>query len=78
MSITIQIRSVPAGVHRWLKAQRAMEGICTSTYVRRLLERALERPNCRDALDRLRTLPMIEPDLSAAEILRKAREARIP
>lgn len=49
-----------------------------SAYVRRLIERDLERPSRQEVLDRLRALPAIEPDVSAAEILREARQARLP
>jgi len=47
-----------------------------STYVRRLIERAVERPSRQEVLDALRALPMIEPGASAVEILREARESR--
>lgn len=47
-----------------------------SAYVRRLIERAVERPSRQEVLDALRALPMIEPGVSAAEILREARESR--
>lgn len=47
-----------------------------SAYVRRLIERAVERPSRQEMLDALRALPAIKPDISAAEILREARESR--
>ncbi len=49
-----------------------------SAYVGRLIERDLERPSRQEVLDRLRALPVIEPEVSAGEILREAREARFP
>ena len=54
-----------------------MEGVSMSSYIRRLIERAVERPSRQEVLDRLRALPAVETDVSAAEILREAREARL-
>lgn len=53
-----------------------MEGVSMSAYVRRLIERGLERPSRQEVLDALRALPEVEPDRAAAEILREARESR--
>ena len=76
MSTMIQVRNVPEALQRRLKARAAMEGVSMSAYLRRLIERALERPSRQEVLDALRALPEIEPDISAAEILREARESR--
>lgn len=76
MVATIQVRNVPESVRRRLKARAAMEGVSMSAYVRRLIERALERPSRQEVLDRLRALPPVETGISAAEILREARESR--
>ena len=72
----IQVRNVPEALQRRLKARAAMEGVSMSAYLRRLIERALERPSRQEVLDALRALPEIEPDIPAAEILREARESR--
>jgi len=76
MTTMIQVRNIPDGLQRRLKARAAMEGVSMSTYVRRLIERAVERPSRQEVLDALRALPMIEPGASAVEILREARESR--
>ena len=76
MSMLIQVRNVPESLQRRLKARAAMEGISMSAYVRRLIERALERPSRQDVLDALRALPTVETDIGAAEVLREARESR--
>jgi plasmid stability protein len=76
MSTMIQVRNVPESLQRRLKARAAMEGISMSAYVRRLIERAVQRPSRQEVLDALRALPGIETDVSAAEILREARESR--
>ena len=47
-----------------------------SAYVRRLIERAVERPSRQEVLDALRALPEIRTDVPAAEILREARASR--
>lgn len=76
MNTMIQVRNLPQALQRRLKARAAMEGVSMSAYVRRLIERALERPSRQEVLDALRALPEIEPDRAAAEILREARESR--
>jgi len=76
MTTMIQVRNVPEGLQRRLKARAAMEGVSMSAYVRQLIERAVERPSRQEVLDALRALPMLEPGVSAAEILREARESR--
>lgn len=76
MSTTIQIRSVPGSLHRRLKARAAMDGLSMSAYVRRLIERNLDRPSRKEVMDALRSLPPVKTQTSAAEILREAREAR--
>ena len=76
MTTMIQVRNIPEELQRRLKARAAMEGVSMSAYVRRLIERAVERPSRQEVLDRLRALPRIETDVSAAEILREARESR--
>lgn len=76
MSTLIQVRNVPETLQRRLKARAALEGISMSAYVRRLIERALERPSRQEVLDALRALPEIQPDIPAAEILQDARETR--
>ena len=77
MVATIHVRNVPESVHRRLKTRAAIEGVSMSTFVRRLIERDLERPSRQEVLDRLRALPAIEPDVSAPAILREGRESRL-
>ena len=40
----VQIRDVPADVHRRLKVRAAMEGMSMSDYLLREVRKALERP----------------------------------
>lgn len=50
----VQIRNVPAGFHRRLKARAAMEGMSMSDYILREVGKALDRPTRQEVLDRLR------------------------
>ena len=47
-----------------------------SAYVRRLIERAVERPSRQEVLDALAALPEVVTDMDAAEIIREARDSR--
>ena len=76
MNTMIQIRNVPVELQRRVKARAAMEGISMSAYVRRLIERAVERPTRQEVLDALAALPEVVTDMDAAEIIREARESR--
>jgi plasmid stability protein len=44
MGVLIQIRDVPDGVHRTLKARAAVSGVSLSEYVRSVLARTAARP----------------------------------
>ncbi len=77
MSYTmVQIRSVPADLHRRLKARAAMEGISMSDYVLREIRKALERPMRQEILERLRARPVRKLGRSAAEVIRAERGSR--
>ncbi len=76
MSVTVQIRSVPESLRRRLKVRAAMEGLSMSAYVRRLIERSLDRPSQKEVIAAVRALPPVEMDITAAELLREAREDR--
>ena len=76
MSKMIQIRNVPEGLHRRLKARAALEGVSLSDLVLQEMRKIAERPSRRELLDRLageRRGPLTpEP----AEILHEERSAR--
>jgi len=44
MGVLIQVRDVPDGVHRTLKARAAASGVSLSEYVRAVLARTATRP----------------------------------
>lgn len=72
----IQIRNVPDGLHRRLKARAALEGVSMSLFILREIERALSRPSRRELIETIRGQPEVELDLSPAQILREERNAR--
>ena len=72
----VQIRNVPADVHRRLKARAALEGMSMSDYVLREIGKALERSTRQEVLERLRSRPPRRLRPSAAAILRAERDAR--
>jgi plasmid stability protein len=72
----VQIRNVPAELHRRLKARAAIEGLSMSELVLREIRKALERPTRQEVLDRLRKQPVRKFSQPAAEVLREERDAR--
>ncbi len=75
-STMVQIRNVPADLHRRLKARAAMEGMSMSDYILREIGKALDRPMRQDVLDRLQAQPVRRLRRSAAEVVRAERDAR--
>ena len=75
MSKMIQVRDVSERVHRTLKARAAREGMSLSDFIRRELERALERPTMHEWLERTGYAKAISTKRSAAQVLRKLRNA---
>lgn len=77
MSTTmVQIRNVPADLHRQLKVRAAVEGLTMSDYVLREVRKALERPTRAELLDRLQSGPVRRLGRSAAAVIRAERNAR--
>ncbi len=77
MSTTmVQLRNVPADLHRQLKVRAAVEGLTMSDYVLREVRKALERPTRAELLDRLQAGPVRRLGRSAASVIRAERDAR--
>ncbi len=77
MSTTmVQIRNVPAGLHRQLKVRAALEGMSMSDYVLREIRKALERPTRQEVLERLGARPRRRLPVAAARVIRAERESR--
>jgi plasmid stability protein len=75
MPVMIQIRNVPEETHRRLKARAAMEGMSMSDYILRELERLAARPTLQELRERIAELPPVELPESAAEAVRRLRDA---
>jgi plasmid stability protein len=76
MSKMIQIRNVPDEVHAILKARAALEGMSLSDFMKKELERAVERPTMREWLVHVREARPIPSRRSAAQIVRELRDSR--
>jgi antitoxin FitA len=72
----IQIRNVPDGVHRTLKARAALAGLSLSDYLLAEIRRLADRPSLDDLRERVRRRERIAPPISAAEAVRSERNAR--
>ena len=72
----IQIRNVPEDVHRKLKARAAHEGMSLSEYLLRDVVELASRPTLEEMVERVRSRPLARTKVSAAELIREAREER--
>jgi plasmid stability protein len=76
MSKMIQVRNVPDGVHRTLKARAALAGLSLSDFLLAEIRQLAERPTVAELRERLRRrLPVAGP-VSTAEAVRRERDAR--
>jgi plasmid stability protein len=76
MSKMIQVRDVPERIHTTLKVRAAQESMSLSDYIKRELERAVERPTMREWLALTRQAKPIPAKRSAAQVVRELRDAR--
>jgi plasmid stability protein len=76
MAKMIQIRNVPDELHQVLKARAALAGMSLSDYLRRELERVVERPTRDEVLARIAKRGRVDVSPSPAELLRQVREGR--
>ena len=76
MSTMIQIRNVPAEIHRRLKVRAAVEGISMSDYVLREIRKSLDRPTRQEVLERLKAQPVRKFRHSATDVIRSERDSR--
>lgn len=75
MAKMIQIRNVSEQVHRTLKARAAAAGMTLSDYLLAEVEQVAARPTLDELLERLHRLPKLRKRTSAAEIIRRQRDA---
>ena len=74
MSRMVQVKGVPEGVHRRLKARAALRGQTLSDYLRAEMERLAARPSPEELLASLdREAPAALGESAAPEV-RRARE----
>ena len=72
----IQIRNVPAAVHRKLKVRAAQAGLSLSDYLLIELERIVEKPTLDELWERIASREPADPGESAASAIRTERDAR--
>jgi len=76
MARMIQVRNVPDGLHRTLKARAAMAGMSLSDFLLAELRGFAERPTIAELRERVRHRARVEPGVSAADAVRLERDAR--
>jgi len=76
MSTMIQLRNVPESLHRILKARAAMAGMSLSDYLLAQIRWLADRPSMDELRERLRRRAKVTVPVSAADALRREREAR--
>lgn len=76
MNKHVQIREIPEKTHRKLKMRAAEEGLSMSDYLKRLIERDLQRPRWSEIKARMEKLTPVELPESTAEMIRRERDAR--
>jgi plasmid stability protein len=76
MATMIQIRHVPAELHRRLKMRAAMAGMSLSDYLLQELRHAAERPTRHELLERLANRAPVRPKERPAAAIRAERDAR--
>jgi plasmid stability protein len=72
----IQVRNVSERVHGTLKARAAREGMSLSDFIKRELERSVERPTMQEWLEFTKQLKPIPSERSAAQVIRELRDGR--
>jgi len=76
MSRMIQVRYVPENVHRTLKAQAALAGMSLSDFLLAEIRHIAERPTIAELRERVCRRSRSAAPVSAAEAVRRERDAR--
>jgi len=76
MSRMIQLRNVPEGLHRTLKARAAMAGMSLSDYLLGEIKEIAERPTLAELRERLNKRKPVSAELDTARLVREERKAR--
>lgn len=72
----IQLRNVPDGLHRQLKARSAMAGMSLSDYLLAEIKEIAERPTLAEFCERLHRRRPVSTRLDTARLVHEEREAR--
>lgn len=76
MPVMVQIRNMPDGVHRRLKARAAASGLSLSDYLLQMARREAEQPTLDELWERIRSRTPATGPIDGAELVRLGREAR--
>ncbi len=76
MSTMLQVRNVPADIHRTLKARAASRGVALSDYALEVLKRDVSRPTRDEMLRRFQALTSVGTRENAVSLVRKGRLGR--
>jgi plasmid stability protein len=76
MGRTVQIRNVPEKTHEVLKARAAEAGVSLSEYLSGELDKMAEESANEDVWEQVRNLEPLNLPMSAADMIREAREER--
>jgi antitoxin FitA len=74
MSVMIQIRNVPEGLHRQLKSRAALAGMSLSDYLLSEIRQVAERPSLDELRGRLQRRAATFPSVAPAEAVRAERD----
>ncbi len=72
----IQLRNVPEGLHRTLKARAALAGMSLSDYLVTEIRQVADRPTIAELRERLERRTRVNSRVSAADAVRVERDAR--
>ena len=72
----IQIRNVPAVLHRRLKSRAALAGMSLSDYLLQEIREVAERPTLEELRDRLQRRTSVTPSVSPADAIRVERDRK--
>lgn len=76
MSKMIQLRNVPDGLHRSLKARAALAGMSLSDYLLAEIKEIAEKPTLAELRERLHKHRPVSARIDTAQLVREEREAR--
>jgi hypothetical protein len=76
MSKMIQVRNVPAALHRQLARRAKARGETLTQYIQGILEREVARPPADEVFERIAARRAVDLGRPAAELIRAERAAR--